>query len=459
MNASSTWNVVGENPVESPSPASPPRRRAGHLADVPISQEVLTWLLFWPLLTLVAGHAVYFAGPAPTAEAYQNGAAMAGARGSHLHLYVYMLFLLGFVLAGHRRVWATVKNNLVVLAMLIVAACSAFWSVAPVITLQMTIQVGLCTLFACYISSRYTIERLMQLFVFMGVASALLSILFVIALPAYGVFQGYAGGAWQGITNQKNTLGLSMAFLLTPIFFMNSHSRNRRILYGALLLFLIYKSQSRGAWADTAGMLAFVAWLTLARRLRSNEFAIVLLTSILAITVTVVSVVCFWPMIATAMGKDPTMTGRTGIYIEVWRTIVKHPVLGYGFGAFWSADSPEAHRIALAIGWPNIGYSESGTLEIALQIGFVGVSLIFYMIARAVKQGMGLLRSPYYSARVGWLLTVLFLALLNNLAAGWLMTADTLEWALILIACIGMNGEARRIAGSGQLIPTAIAPL
>ncbi|MEA3006515.1 MAG: hypothetical protein QOI94_1784, partial [Acidobacteriaceae bacterium] len=28
--------------------------------------------------------------------------------------------------------------------------------------------------------------------------------------------------------------------------------------------------------------------------------------------------------------------------------------------------------------------------------------------------------------------------------AGWLMTSDTLDWVLILVACIGMNDEIRR---------------
>ena len=85
----------------------------------------------------------------------------------------------------------------------------------------MCVEVGLCTLFACYLSARYTTERFMQLLIFMGVIAALLSIFFALALPSYGIFQGYAGGAWQGICKHKNALGVSMAFLLTPIFFTN----------------------------------------------------------------------------------------------------------------------------------------------------------------------------------------------------------------------------------------------
>jgi hypothetical protein len=84
-------------------------------------------------------------------------------------------------------------------------------------------------------------------------------------------------------------------------------------------------------------------------------------------------------------------------------------------------------------------------MELALQIGFVGVGLVVAMIGKAVIQGIRLLRSPSYSPRVGWFLTILLLAALTNIEAGWLLTADTLDWVLILIACIGLNAESRGI--------------
>lgn len=211
-----------------------------------------------------------------------------------------------------------------------------------------------------------------------------------------------------------------------------------------MLIFLIYKSQSRSAWFDTAGVLLFVGWLGLVRRVRARE-----LPSILLITATMGVVIIllglhFWPMLTTSMGKDPTMTGREGIYIEVWRSILKHPVLGYGFGAFWYGGNFESHRIGLAIRWPNIGYAENGLMELALQSGLLGVGLVLAMIARTIGRGIFLLRSRHYSPRVAWYLTILFLVGLTNIDAGWFMTLSTLDWVLILVSCIGMNQEMRR---------------
>lgn len=418
--------------------------KVGTSSDTPVSQQVITWLLFWPILTLIAHGPVYFSGPARTARAFQDGAAGGGPATSPYPQYIYLLFLAAFVVVGHQQVWTKLKRNPLIPAMLTLAVLSALWSPVPSTTLKMCVQVGLCTLFACYLSERLTTERLMELLIFMGVVSAVSSILFALALPAYGIFQGYGGGAWQGICDHKNTLGFSIAFLLTPIFFANAYSRERKVIYSALLLFLIYKSQSRGAWADTAGTLLFVAWLRLIRLVRERELALVLLLTASVVIPAAALGIHFWPMLAASMGKDPTMTGRTLIYTEVWRSIIKHPVFGYGFGSFWTSQNPEFQRICIAIRWPNIGYAESGILEVALQTGFVGVGLLLAMIAKAVLQGARLLRSTHYSPCVGWYLTVLFLVALTNIDAGLFMTPDTVEWVLILVSCVGLNEEARR---------------
>jgi O-antigen ligase len=421
--------------------------------ETPIFQQVSSWMLFWPLLTLIARQVVYFSGPGRTAEAYQNGAAMGDAGGSHYYVYVNLLFMLGFVVTGYRQVWQTTKKNPFILAILSLAVCSALWSAEPVVTLEMCVQVGLCTLFGCYLSSRFTTEHLMKLLIFMGLVAALLSILFAVALPSYGIFQGYAGGAWEGICKHKNALGISMAFLLTPAFFSTSYSRTTRTLYGGLILFLIYKSQSRGAWADTGGMMLFVAWLALLRKLRARELILIVVLTVTITTTTVALGLHFWPMIAASMGKDPSMTGRTQIYYEVWQSILKKPLLGYGFGGFWYAGSPEAQRIGLALSWPSIGYSESGLLEVALQIGFVGIGLLFAMIGKAVLQGIRIFQSNHYTPRIGWFLTILFLVALTNIDAGWFMTSDTLDWVLVVVSCVGLN-EAIHDAQSTALQPT-----
>jgi exopolysaccharide production protein ExoQ len=418
-------------------------------AERPISHEILTWLLLWSLLCLLARQWVYVSGPARTAISYQAGYAGGLEHGARSWLYLQIFLFFAFVVSGYQQVLDVARKNLAIPAMLVLAVLSARWSASAQITLQVDIQLGLCTLFACYLSARYSAERFMQLLIFLGIVSGLLDIVFALALPDYGIFQGYGGNAWQGITNHKNTLGLAGAYLLSPVFFTTSYGFWRRMSYGALQLFLIVMSQSRGAWGYTLGMLLFIGWIYVIRRVKGRELTLMIAVSSFVVLAVGVSAVYFWPQLALLLGKDASMTGRTQIYHEVWLTILKRPWLGYGFGGFWFPGSLESQRISIALSWPGIGYAENGVLELALQVGFVGVAIVGVFMLRAFIQGLRLLRSPFYSPRVGWFLTILAIAFLSNIDAGWLLSSDTLDWPLIVVACVGLNREASLVREIG----------
>jgi exopolysaccharide production protein ExoQ len=408
----------------------------------PVWKQLLTWMLFWPLLCLIARQAPYFSGPARDAMFYSGESAGSGAD-YHAYLYINMAAQAAFAFAARRKIGAVLKENPLIIAGVVLVFLSALWSDAPGNSLRMGVEVCLCTLFACYLAVRMSTEHLMRLLMFMGVTSALLSIVFALALPSYGIFAGYGGGAWSGICDHKNTLGISMAFLLTPIFFTERYRRSHKLLYALLLLFLIFMSQSKGAWMYTAGMLCFVACLFLVRRLGKHETLLFGLFAICATAVLIVVVASSFDAIAPMLGKNASMSGRTDIYRQIWQSIMNSPLLGYGYGAYWFVN-PEATRIGVSIGWMNIGYAENGILELALQLGFVGVAVVLLMLVRAAVQAVRLLRSPFYSPRIGWFLTILFLAALTNIDAGWLLVSDKMDWVLILISCIGIERETRR---------------
>jgi exopolysaccharide production protein ExoQ len=412
------------------------------LGSSKISLPLLTALLFWSILSLIARQTVYFSGPARASYVYVYGAPRDSGR---FFLYLNFALLGAFVAAGWPGIWIRLKQNLLLSSLLMLALSSCLWTSSFKITLQMFVQISLCTLFACYLSIRVSTRQLMQILMSVGVVASLLSILFAIALPSYGIFAGYGTSAWQGITNHKNTLGVSSAYLLLPAFFATDYSRLVRCAYGSLMVLLILLSQSRGAWFYTLGVFVFIAWLHFYRRLRRSESTLLVLVTSAAFIVVALLIIVYFSNIATMVGKDPTMSGRFKIYEEVWIAILKKPVLGYGLGGFWFPGSLESQRLGLTIGWGNIGYSENGFLELALQIGLLGLALLLAMIGTAVVRAAKLLRSPFYTPRVGWFLSIIVLALLTNIDAGWFMTADTLDWVLIVIACIGLNQEWARV--------------
>jgi exopolysaccharide production protein ExoQ len=411
-------------------------------SSTPTHKQVLTWLLILPLLNMVAKGSLSFLSPPATAFSYQNGDLLKTSGDIRIPIVVNLLFLAGFTLAGNRKIWKELINNRIIFLTLFLAAISSLWSESPFITLRMSAEVTLTTLFACYLSTRMSTERLMSLLMFVGVLAAALSAILAVAMPQYGIFQGYAGGAWQGICIHKNTLGLGMAFLLTPVFFVN-RSLALKLGYSTLLLFLIAMSQSRGAWFETAGMLLFIAWIWIFRRLTSRDCILLMLTTTAMVGGIVALAISHIETVMRFIGKDPTLTGRTDIYAAVLESCLKHPLLGYGFGAFWHGLNNESLNIALRIHWINIGYAENGPLELVLQLGTVGLGLIMLILGRAIVQCIRLNRPRYYNSRIGWFSTIIALELFTNIESGWLMVANTLDWTMTLVACIGLANETR----------------
>jgi O-antigen ligase len=354
-----------------------------------------------------------------------------------------LLILAGFGAVGFVKIKTVLLRNRLILLGLILTVVSALWSATPLLTLRMSVELILSTGFTCYLAARFQPERLMNLLLMFGLIAALFSIILVLFMPKYGLFHGYGSGAWQGICNHKNSLGIAMAFLLTPVFFVQKPFL-LKACYSALLLFMVAMSQSRGAWLETLGTLAFVVWLFAFRKCQGKESVVLLMVTAAAVTVIVILGIWYLGPITRMLGKDPTLTGRTGIYTTVFDSILRSPILGYGYGAFWKFD-PESFRIAIRLKWMNIGYAENGFLELALQLGIVGVLVVLAMFIKAIRQSIFLIRSGLYTPRIGWYLTIIVLDLLTNIDSGWLMVSHTLDWSLTMVACIGLANEVRRI--------------
>jgi len=76
-----------------------------------------------------------------------------------------------------------------------------------------------------------------------------------------------------------------------------------------------------------------------------------------------------------------TLTGRTQLWSELLTYVRIRPLLGYGFGAFWTAE--HTADVSLALGWA-VPHAHNGYLEIVLELGVVGLSLFVTTFVAAV---------------------------------------------------------------------------
>lgn len=96
-----------------------------------------------------------------------------------------------------------------------------------------------------------------------------------------------------------------------------------------------------------------------------------------------------------ALGKNPTLTGRTVLWAEGLRIGMDAPLLGHGYAAFWVTGQPDAERLAAMFGIPGAGrfHFHSMFVQAFVDLGLIGLFLLSLMVfGSAVLAVMNIIR-------------------------------------------------------------------
>jgi len=313
-------------------------------------------------------------------------------------------------------------------AVAVFAICSTFWSQDVIATARRSIPFALATLFGLYIASRFQIRRQLLLLTWTMVLLAFASIILSVFFPSIGL-EASTGhfGNWQGVFTQKNACGRAMVFATAALLSLRGALIGRFACL-CLFLFVLVMSGSRGAWMVEVAV--FVSYLLLQgiERFKPSSRTVLLCVSILVTVVTTIAAFVYFPLIAELIGRDSTLTGRTAIWQQVFGAIMKHPILGYGFAAFWQGMKGESYNVILALRFV-IFHAHNGFLEIWLELGAVGLVLFFMSYMRAWRRLWSILCSETMS-NVYWMVFVLLLIGAYDLDENSLITFNGLFWIL-----------------------------
>lgn len=266
---------------------------------------------------------------------------------------------------------------LVLLALLAVA--SMFWSIDPSTSLRRGIAILFTTFFGFYLASTLSWKEMIRLF---GVVWIILAIGNAIAgglVPSFGRMQEIHPGAWQGLWFEKNAMGGFMArasFLFGFLVWIDKDHR-RWWLFGLLsTIFLVLMSTSKTSLLGMMlgfGILLAYLWMQKGKLVTISSLW---LMSTVAISAYMVLIVAPEAVVAI-IGRDLTLTGRTDIWEVLIQLISERPLLGYGYGAFWGADSMPAYRVRLETEWI-VPTAHNGILEVVLAVGWLGGGLFIF---------------------------------------------------------------------------------
>ena len=358
------------------------------------------------------------------------------------------------VLASVLRISKVLAQNPLLATLPVLAIASTVWSQFPSLTFFAGVYLALNVGFAFYLMVRFQLYEQIQLFMVLGGIVTGASILAAVLIPGYGTAQADIGyfGSWIGLFPHKNACSVTMAFLLSPALYMRPASARQkvaRLAFIGLTLLLILMSQSRTGWMVTLALLAYVGATKWILRFTKKERVVIVMSLGMGLTVAAILFARYYSEIMLLMGKDATLTGRTTLWEFTLISIMKAPILGYGFQGFWQGLQGEAANIILNVHWTAIE-AHDGYLDVWVGLGALGLGLIICTVLKAYWDGYICYRNDRLK-NVEWYLAIIWVTLFSNISETRLMLPHDLVWIMYVMACVGLNNEVRRIRGQSTV--------
>ena len=350
-----------------------------------------------------------------------------------LSLTIYSIGLT-VLLTDYRRVWRLMVGNPLILGLLIYVLFSAFWSPYPATSFRRSFALVMTTTFAMYLVVRFTPKELLTLLGWALVAATALSYVFAV-FTVWGTHRaGPHLGLWRGTFGHKNIQGLYAAMTVFVLVLLQSEARGpvRWIWIGTIgaAAFILYKANSATAIATLVGVLAVMPAVKALRRGRlplNVKLPVILLLGSGLVLIAGVQLVT---MLLESLGRNETLTGRTGLWTAAIQEGLNNPWFGVGYRTFWTEAG--ARNVYAQLNWGGMANGHNGYLDVWLELGFVGVGIFVATLVQALRRVWKRLVTTSDLAGVFYMLFLAFL-LVYSLPERVLMEQSNLMWALYLM--------------------------
>jgi exopolysaccharide production protein ExoQ len=312
-----------------------------------------------------------------------------------LSILVFYALWLPLVLVDYRKVIGNYARFYWILPFALFACMSFSWSAAFAVTLRAAIQY-VTTIICALIASRIIDSRTFVSGVTIGVA---LVLLYSLGFGEYHYDPLDGSYSFVGAFSSKNQLGffasLGVYFVFASFFVVRTGTLWRCIalICGILCAYCLVASSSAtsviATFATLTSTIIIGVVLKFSPRNRRAFFVIGLVVAAVLVVVAINSGAI--DLVLGAFGKNSTLTGRTYLWQEGLRASRQSPIMGIGYQAYWVQGFSEAERL-----WDEFyitarsGFHFHNTyIEVLVELGYVGVVLICFLILGVV---LGFLR-------------------------------------------------------------------
>jgi exopolysaccharide production protein ExoQ len=305
-----------------------------------------------------------------------------------LNLLLILASMTLFVRA-YRRTRSIGVGGVIALVLVAFLFLTAFWSVYPAITERQAILYLFVVLGAIGIAGTMESDEYMRQLTIACLISAVASLVLVAILP--GTALQKAG--FRGVFPHKNVLGEVM--VTGSLASLYSIRVARRFLRNFVMLILFLGvALASGSATSCIRIFMFVCTEMITSLYRKGGAALLFGVLLTIVLVPILALADAYPdVVLGIVGKDPTLTGRTVLWVYVIDYIWQKPTLGWGYVSFWSLENPIAQDINTALGWPVVE-AHNGLLEMMLEVGVVGTAIFVFLWARNLVLAIRCLRTP-----------------------------------------------------------------
>ena len=341
--------------------------------------------------------------------------------------------VIGLLLMRFERVVRAWPAWIALMVVVALAFASKYWSIDPEVTQRRVIAMAITGAFSIYLGVAFRGPHLPRVLMHTVLLMALGSLVMVFAFPAIGVHQTDNAGLWRGLWYEKNQMGIVMVAGATAAAACLASADPRRLLPGLTLVLatvLVLATQSKTSLLCLLLGLGVVGGLWALRK-GGPAFSVVMIwLGVVAGGVLLAVWITDSGAVLEALGKDPSLTGRTHIWDSLMRRVAEHPWTGYGYSAFWGKNSIPADFVRQETGWL-VPSAHNGWIDLLVQLGWPGAILVGALFASAILThlfrlgGAGVREGGFGLAYLG-----VFLVL--SLSESVLLSHQNLPWTLFL---------------------------
>ena len=272
-----------------------------------------------------------------------------------------------------RNMWAIVQRCPFLVALSVLSMASMLWSLDPSTSMRRGFAAICTTGFGFYLAANLSWKDMLRC---LGVVWLILAIGNFIAgalVPGFGVMHEIHVGAWRGLWVEKNAMGghLARAALLYVFLMIVDIPRRKLWTFGflisvALVLLSTSKTSLLGCLLGTGIMLGYL-WMRKGRVVALSALWIVFTLGLSGLMILLLAP----ELVVSILGRDLTLTGRTGIWEVLFQIMEDRPWLGFGYGTFWAENSPPAIMVRRETEW-DVPTAHNGLVEIMLAMGRIG---------------------------------------------------------------------------------------